>query len=207
MRTSASSARSARSVDRRRAPSAASVSTNREPKPTPRKDLFDDRRRIPAALGGPPIRPHQLERRPSPSRQLRVRPPSRFAQPRQRRALLFAGPGGAQPAGSTRPHAPPSVIMSTSRGCSSPPCRRARRISTSSSPRSPLPTRWSPNTPTSARCWRRAPGPTSSVETSQPAALDPRMGDHVMGQTPLTASWLFRGAPTAQPSASTKPSG
>ena len=30
------------------------------------------------------------------------------------------------------------------------------------------------------------------------------MGDHLVGQTPLAASWLFRGAPTAQPSASSQ---
>ena len=139
-----------------------SVSANREPKPTPRKDLSNDRRRIPAAVGGPPIRPHQPKRRPGSSHQLRLLPPSRSAQPRQRRAVLLAGLGGAQPPnrrGRARRH--PSTT-STSRGCLSPPCRRARRISISSSPRSPLPTRWSPNTPISARCWRRAPGPISS---------------------------------------------
>jgi hypothetical protein len=31
------------------------------------------------------------------------------------------------------------------------------------------------------------------------------MGDHVMGQTPLTASWLFRAAPTTPPRASARP--
>ena len=52
---------------------------------------------------------------------------------------------------------------------------------------------------------RQGRHPASKV--AQPAALDSRVGDHVAGHTPFTASWLFHGAPTAQPGASAKPSG